>query len=109
MDGTYERTLPLRIPAAAFIIVIDSRRLACLGRVLWRKMTDDGSSRTDAPPKQPIDWGYLRYIWQYPGRTGPVVRQCIQEYGDENRVIRVDGPQGANRLLDEINACIRRS
>ena len=87
MDGTYERTLHLRIPAAETLIVIDSHRLACLGRILWRKITDDGPSRTDAPSNQPIDWDYVGYIWHYPSRTRPVVQKCIQEYGGEKRIV----------------------
>ena len=104
MDGTYERTLPLRIPAAETLIVIDSCRLACLGRILWRKMTDDGPSRADAPPGQPIDWDYIGYIWRYPSRTQTVVQKCIQEYGRENKVVRLKGPRGANLLLEQLEA-----
>ena len=104
MDGTYERTLPLRIPAAEILIVIDSCRLACLGRILWRKMTDDGPARADAPPGQPIDWGYIGYIWQYPSQTRLVVQECIQECGREDKVVRLKGPRGANLLLERLKA-----
>jgi len=109
MDGTYEQTLPLRVSPAEVLIVINSSRLACLGRVLWRKMTDDGPRRKDAPPKQPIDWKFIAYIWRYPSRTRPVVRECIQQHGKENRVVCVNGPRGANRLLKQVRARLESS
>lgn len=104
MDGTYERTLPLRIPVAETLIIIESRRMACLGRILWRKMTADGPSRADAPPNQPIDWDYIGYIWHYPRRTRPVVQKCIQEYGSKKRIVRLKGPRNASALLERLEA-----
>ncbi len=44
MDGTYESTLDLRIPAADAVIVVDRSRWVCLWHVLKRKVTLDDQS-----------------------------------------------------------------
>ena len=73
MDGTYESTLDLRIPAADCIVLVESSRWACIWRVLKRKATVDDQQRPDAPAGQKIDRAFLRYIWRYPVVTHPFV------------------------------------
>ena len=87
MDGTYEETLDVRIPAADALVVIEASRLGCLWRVVKRKLTAADADRPDAPPGQPIDRAFLRYIWNYPTVTRPLVDRLIRQYGAEKKLI----------------------
>jgi hypothetical protein len=89
MDGTYESTLPVRLAAADAVIVVERSRWSCLWGVLRRTLTHGSGPRPDAPPGQPIDRAFLRYIWRYPARTTMVV---------------LDGPKDITRLLRHCEA-----
>ncbi len=99
MDGTYEGTLDLRIPAAQAAIVLDRPRWACLWNVLHRKRTLDDQNRPDAPPGQPIDRAYLRYIWRYPRDTHPLVVEALRKYGPHLTVVSLSGSRDPHRLV----------
>lgn len=102
MDGTYERTLHLRVPAAEFVILFESRRWACLWRIIKRKLIDDRPGRADAPPGQPINWAFLRYIWEYPKLTRPAVLESIKGHGRQKTVLILRSPREASRLLQHL-------
>ena len=55
--------------------------------------------RPDAPPGQPIDLAYLKYIWQYPARTSVIVTELIREHGAELPVISLDNRKRIDTLL----------
>ncbi|MDH3718558.1 MAG: hypothetical protein OES79_10605 [Planctomycetota bacterium] len=98
MDGTYERSLDLRIPAADTILVVESTRWSCFWRVLKRKITIDDSNRPDAPPGQPLDLAFLRYVWQYPAVTRPLVYRLIREHGLHAKLIVLKSPRDVRRF-----------
>jgi adenylate kinase family enzyme len=104
MDGTYESTLPVRLAAADAVIVIERSRWTCLWGVLRRTMTHWNAPRPDAPPGQPIDRAFLRYIWQYPARTHPLVRHLLAEHGHHTTVVVLDGAKDIDRLLLQCDA-----
>ena len=104
MDGTYERTLPLRLPAADTVMIIEGWRIACLYRVLKRKLTVDDHNRADAPPGQKIDRAFLRYIWRYPTLTRPYVYRCIEDCERPQDVIVLSGLRDISRLLRQVRA-----
>jgi adenylate kinase family enzyme len=99
MDGTYESTFRVRLAAADAVIVIERSRWTCLWGVLRRTMTHGNAPRPDAPPGQPIDRAFLRYIWRYPVRTRPLVRRLLAEHGRHTTVVVLDGPRDIDRLL----------
>jgi adenylate kinase family enzyme len=113
MDGTYERTLELRIPAADAIVIIETSRWSCLWRVLKRQARDN-EGRLDAPSGLKLDgsiiWNrrgmshyasWIRYIWRYPAVTSPFVNASIRKYGPHKPLIQL----GSTR---EISACLQR-
>lgn len=104
MDGTYESTLDLRIPAAEAIIMVDRTRLSCIWGVVRRSLIYRNKPRPDAPPDQPIDLAYLRYIWRYPKRTDTLVRELIDRHGTYIPVIRLDRRQNVEALLSALQA-----
>jgi adenylate kinase family enzyme len=104
MDGTYESTLDLRIPAAEAIIMVDRPRWSCLWGVVRRSLGYRNKPRPDAPPDQPVDLAYLRYIWRYPKRTDTLVRELIDRHGPRKPVIRLDRRENVAALLSALQA-----
>ena len=102
MDGTYESSLDLRIPAAQAIIMVDRPRWSCLWGVVKRSISYRNKPRPDAPPEQPIDRAYLRYIWKYPKHTDTLVRELIDRHGPHIPVIRLDKRQQVEALLSAL-------
>lgn len=102
MDGTYESTLHLRIPAADCLILVHQPRLLCLWRIIKRKATIDDHARPDAPAGQRIDWPFIRYVWNYPTVTEPLVNARIREFGLDKAVIELDGDRQIEGLLREL-------
>ncbi len=102
LDGTYESTLDLRIPAAQAIIVIERSRWVCLWGVIRRILIHRNRPRPDAPPAQPLDISYLRYIWGYPARTRPLLNALIKRHGQEKCVVVLNGRRGISKLIAEV-------
>jgi len=108
MDGTYESTLDLRIPEAHAIIMVDRPRWSCLWGVVRRSVTYRNKPRPDAPPEQPIDRAYLRYIWRYPTHTDTLVRELIDKYGPGIPVIRLDTRKHVESLLSALQTASQK-
>jgi adenylate kinase family enzyme len=104
MDGTYESTLDLRIPAAEAIIMVNRPRWSCLWGVIHRSLIYRNKPRPDAPPGQPIDLAYLRYIWKYPVRTDTLVNELIDKHGPHIPVVRLDKRENVELLLSAMQA-----
>ena len=109
MDGTYESTLDLRIPAADAVIVLEVGRLSCFLGLLRRRFLNGRNPRPDAPPGQRIDRAFLRYLWRYPAATRPLLLAELREHGDGKTVIVVHGRSQVSRLVDDIRRlnCLR--
>lgn len=101
MDGTYESTLDLRVPAAEAIVVLERPRLLCVASVLRRRLLTRGR-RPDAPPGQPLDRAFLRYLWRYPAETRPQLHAALRELAAGKVVIVLRGRRQAGRLVDEL-------
>jgi adenylate kinase family enzyme len=97
MDGTYERSLDLRIPRADAIILLECPRIQCLKRVFRRQIDAWSRGRSDGP--RPIDANHLRYVWQYPAVTRPAVLESIERYGRGKYVVSIDGPEAVEPFL----------
>lgn len=91
MDGTYERSLDLRLPRADALVLLDCPRTRCLERVLRR----EGA-------RGAVDPDHLRYVWNYPRATRPVVLASIALYARGVPVAVVDGPESAAGLLSQL-------
>ena len=99
IDGFYESTLDLRIPAAESIIVVERSRLACLCGILWRKISGEDAARPDAPPGQKIDGAFIRYIWRYPNHIRPLMSKLLNQRGGGKNIIYVHSRDEVTRLL----------
>lgn len=106
MDGTYESTLDLRIPAAEAIIMVDRPRWSCLWGVVRRSLTCRNKPRPDAPSGQPIDLAYLRYIWRYPVRTDTLVHALIEKHSPQIPVIRLGKRESIDMLISALQQAV---
>ncbi|TNF98974.1 MAG: adenylate kinase [Gammaproteobacteria bacterium] len=104
MDGTYESTLDLRIPAAEAIIVVKCPRWISLWGVIRRSMIYRNKPRPDAPSNQPIDLAYLQYIWKYPVQTDALVNELIKEHGPDIPVIRLGNRKSIESFISALQA-----
>jgi adenylate kinase family enzyme len=102
MDGTYESTLDLRIPAADAVIVLEVRRLYCLLNLLRRRFLDRKRPRLDAPAGQRIDRAFLGYLWGYPVTTRPLLLAELRKHGDGKTVIVLHGRRQVHRLVQDV-------
>lgn len=101
MDGMYESTLDLRIPAADAVLILEADRLSCLLGLLRRRFAGNGS-RPDAPPGQRLDRAFLRYLWRYPNETRPKLEAGLREHGAGKTVIVLQGREEAGRLVQDL-------
>lgn len=110
MDGTYERSLPVRLPRTEVAVVLEAGRAVCLVRVVWRTLLSGVRNRPDAPPGQPLDQDFLRYIWRYPRESAPLVEAHLAEFGAHAHVIRLHRDKGVRRLCRALDAAsVRRA
>jgi adenylate kinase family enzyme len=101
MDGTYESTLDLRIPAADMIIVLELQRVLCVLGLLRRRFLGM-RPRPDAPPGERIDLAFLRYVWHYPDVTRPLLLSQLDQYGEGKMVVVLRGRSETRPLADAV-------
>ncbi|MCA9149001.1 MAG: hypothetical protein KDA92_06880 [Planctomycetales bacterium] len=106
MDGTYESTLHLRIPAAETLVMLERSRLACLWRVCKRKLTIDDDNRPDAPPGQPVDWAFVRYIWRYDQVSQPQVDEAVRQYAADKPIITLKSQRDVHALVRRLETAV---
>lgn len=103
MDGTYESTLDVRLPAAELVIYVDERRHTCLWRAA-KRMICDREPRTDCPLGHRLDLGLLRYIWRFGSVTRPQVFALVREQGRESDLVILGGWKESACFLPWIEA-----
>jgi len=105
MDGNYRSSLDIRFAAADTIIFLDFPMLLCLYRALKRRFQYAGKSRPDMNEGCPerIDWGHLKWIWNYPGDGRVSSIQKIQNYSNGRKIIVLRGPKQVKQFLQEVS------
>ena len=104
IDGMYESTLDLRLPAADAVIVIERPRLACLWSVYTRTLKyRGGRERLGAPPFQKLDRAFAKYIWRYPSVTRPIMLKRLREHAPDKLVLFCRGRKDVQRFLALVN------
>ncbi len=102
MDGMYESTLDLRVPAADAVVVLELQRIRCVLGAFRRRVLGRRRPRPDAPPGQRIDRAFVRYIWRYPTATRPLLLAQLRTHGGGKTVVFVRGRREARRLVDDV-------
>jgi len=87
-DGNYGGTMELRLERADTVIFLDFNRYICLFRVLKRVAATIGKIREDMADGCPekFDFGFLRWIWNFPANERPVVVEKLKQY-DKNVIV----------------------
>ena len=108
MDGTYERSLDLRIPHADAIVLLDCPSNRCLERVLEREKEFDGKTRRDRVDgcSERIDLNHVRYVMQYPDVTHPQIIASIERYGSETPVVAIDAPEAVEVFVSKLESTV---
>jgi adenylate kinase family enzyme len=106
MDGNYGASLDLRLPRADAVAWFDYPRRVAIPRVMWRIATTYGRVREDLAPGCPekIDWEFLRYIWDFPGKERSQVVAMLAEHGRHLQPVVFRRDREVARFLDGLPA-----
>nr|WP_321524189.1 adenylate kinase [uncultured Cohaesibacter sp.] len=103
MDGNNRSTMPIRLARADTVLFLDTPRMLCLKRTLLRSVRYWHSSRADMAEgcKEHINWGLLKYIWQFPTRYRPSLLKMLANYNGTIRILK--SPEDIRAFLASLN------
>jgi len=106
MDGSYDRTLHIRLPRADVVILLDFPRVLCTSRVIKRMLTNLGTVRPDMADGCPerFELSFLKFVWNYHRDRMPMVKEKIEKYLTNGRLIRLANPTYTARFLSEFRS-----
>lgn len=101
MDGNYSSTMDTRIQAADLIIFLDFSRWLCLWGVLKRRWMYHGKTRPDMAEGCPerLDWEFLKWVYDYPSKKAPVVREKLKELKGEKHIYHLHNRKDVSTFL----------
>jgi len=106
MDGTYEASLDLRLPAADVTIYIHSSRWVCLWRVVSRRLLSRWRRADESTLGHALTAFFVRYVFQFPVVTQPEVFRLIGEHG-RGKPLVLEGAREASRLMRRLEQGMR--
>jgi adenylate kinase family enzyme len=102
LDGNYDSSLDIRLPAADAVIFLDFPRWRCLVRVIRRTIASRGRD-TQAPGcPDKVDAEFLRWIWTYRAQARPKVLAAVAEHGKNAEQIILGSPREVREYLDSL-------
>lgn len=103
IDGNYGGTMESRFAAADSIVYLDFPRRTCLWRVLKRRLAFSGRTRPDMGKDCPeiLSWDFVKWIWNFPAVTRPVVLERIDRLGKGKRVAILRTLTETQKFLDD--------
>ena len=105
MDGNYRNSMDIRFSAADTIIFLDFPMPLCLYRALKRRVQYASKTRPDMNEgcSERIDWGHLKWIWNYSkdGRVSSLEK--IQEYSAGRKIIILHNPKQVKQFLQALS------
>jgi adenylate kinase family enzyme len=104
IDGSYTRTLDMRLTRADTVIHLDFSRYLCLWRVIRRVMKGYGRVRSDLGPGCPerIDFEFLRWVWNYRRDQRPLIKQSLRTGFHRGRMIELANPSEVREFLQSL-------
>jgi adenylate kinase family enzyme len=104
IDGNYGSTLDIRLAAADAIIFLDLPRTLCVWRIFLRWLRYRGRSRPDMAEGCPekLDWGFVRWVWDYPHRSRPIVLEKLARLAQDKAVFVLRRPRDVARFLAQM-------
>lgn len=92
MDGNYDSTLEVRLPAADTVIFLDVPRWKSLFRIFRRRLQYHGRSRPDMAEacEEKVDPEFIRYVWRFETDERPEIESAIEEHGADATTITLN-------------------
>ena len=100
-DGSFGRTLDLRLVRADAVVFLDLPRRVTIPSVLRRWLTSRWRPRPDLPDGCPesIDVEFLRWLWRYPHDDRLLVERAIRLSRSEPKTIRLTSRRAVTAWL----------
>lgn len=115
MDGTYEASLDLRLPAADAIVYVRASRWLCLWRVVVRRLLARWGRGDEPALGHALTTFFVRYVFRFPAVTEPEVFDLVARHANSTPLFLLDGTHAVDRLLrrlvedrSEATACAGR-
>jgi len=106
IDGNFGGTMEIRLAAADMVVFLNFPRVLCTYRAIKRAVTYRKRTRPDMGPgcNEKFDLEFLRWIWQFPGKTVPAIEARLVKLGPDVRLIRLHSPKEAEEFLVEVRS-----
>lgn len=104
IDGNYGGTLDIRLHAAETIIFLDIPRTICVYRAFKRMLKFRKKTRPDmgAGCEERIDFGFLKWIWNYPKKQRPEIMKKLAGLSKEKQVVILRSPKQVQRFVEAL-------
>jgi adenylate kinase family enzyme len=109
MDGNYSSTLEMRIRRADTAIFLDVPRRLSFWRVFKRRVMHRGQVRPELASGcyEKIDFDFIKWIWNYPKRSRPVVEKILSENSDGKSIRILKNSKESSEFLAHVrDECI---
>lgn len=106
IDGNFGGTMEIRLAAADTVVLLDFPRMLCMYRAIKRAVTYRNRTRPDMGPgcTEKLDLAFLRWIWQFPGKTLATIEGRLAKLGPEVKLIRLHSPNEVEAFLSEVRS-----
>jgi adenylate kinase family enzyme len=104
IDGNFGGTMEIRLGAADTVILLDFPRMLCTYRAVKRAVIYRNRTRPDMGPgcNEKLDLEFLRWVWQFPGKTLARIENRLERLGPDVRVVRLHSPREVEIFLNEV-------
>jgi adenylate kinase family enzyme len=111
IDGNFGGTMEIRLAASDTVIFLDFPRLVCTYRAVKRAITFRNRTRPDMGPgcNEKLDFEFVKWVWQFPGKTVPIIEERLSRLGSDAKLIRLRSPNEVEEFLRDIRGEFARS
>ena len=104
IDGNFGGTMEIRLAAADTVVFLDFPRVLCKYRAIKRAVAYRNRTRPDMGPgcREKFDLEFLRWVWQFPGRTVPAIEARLAELSPDVKLLRLTSPKEVEAFLAEV-------
>ena len=101
MDGNYESTLDIRLPACDTVVFVDRHRVLCVWRVFVRRIRHMGRRRPELPVgcQERLTWEFLSWIWTYASRRREGILSQLELLCASKRVVILRSGNSTEQFL----------
>lgn len=106
IDGNFGGTMEIRLAAADTVVFLDFPRLLCTYRAIKRAVAFRNRTRPDMGPgcNEKFDLEFLRWVWQFPGKTVPSIEARLAKLGPHVTLLRLHSPKQVESYLSEVRS-----